>query len=152
MNYDDTDLLFDKFIADLDIHGLFDKFIENEKTKQKNCESKVSIKYSIIENGEQIIEEYVIVRTVAMGVFAGYLSSESTETVKILKNARRIWKWAGAASLSELAILGTSNPDECKFPIEVDSVTLTSPGGFEILKVSDKAKKSIASVPVWTAH
>lgn len=29
--------------------------------------------------------KYVIVRTYAMGVFAGFLSKKSTETVKILK-------------------------------------------------------------------
>ena len=92
---------------------------------------------------------YVIVRTYAMGVFAGELHPDSTETVKILTDARRIWYWAGAASLSQLAMEGTSKPQECKFPLEVARVELTSPNGFEILDVSDKARKSISSVPVW---
>jgi hypothetical protein len=92
---------------------------------------------------------YVIVRTYAMGVFAGTLADESTETVKILTNARRIWKWAGAASLSQLAMEGTSKPDECKFPQEVDRVELTSPQGFEILDVTDKARESINEVKIW---
>src|SRR5579872_6046415 len=64
-------------------------------------------------------EKYVICRTYAMGVFAGILDSESTETVKILRCARRIWYWAGAASLSQLATEGTSKPEACKFPAEV---------------------------------
>lgn len=93
--------------------------------------------------------KYVLVRTYAMGVFAGELSAESTETVKVLINARRIWFWAGAASLSQLAIDGTSKPDECKFPAEVPRVELTSPQGFEVLDVTDKARESIAGVPVW---
>lgn len=92
---------------------------------------------------------YVMVRTYAMGVFAGELSPESTETKKILKNARRIWYWAGAASLSQLATDGTSEPKSCKFPCEVSSVELTSPQGFEVIPITEKARKSIASVAVW---
>lgn len=95
--------------------------------------------------------KYVIVRTYAMGVFAGELSQESTETVKVLKNARRLWYWRGAASLSQLAIDGTSNPTGCKFPCEVDRVELTSPQGFEILDVTSKARESISMVPIWKA-
>lgn len=95
------------------------------------------------------MSRYVIVRTYAMGVFAGELLPESTETLKVLKNARRIWYWEGAASLSQLAVDGTSKPESCKFPVEVPRVELTSPQGFEVLDVSDKARESIASVPVW---
>lgn len=94
-------------------------------------------------------ERYVIVRTYSMGVFAGTLLPESTETLKVLKGARRIWRWAGAASLSQLAMEGTSNPKECKFPCEVDRIELTSPQGFEILDVTVKARESIAGVKVW---
>ena len=93
--------------------------------------------------------KYVIVRTYAMGVFAGTLLPESTETIKILKDARRIWYWAGAASLSQLAMDGTSKPDDCKFPCEISRIELTSPQGFEILDVTDKARESIASVKIW---
>ena len=75
-------------------------------------------------------KKYVIVRTFAMGVFAGELNEESTETKKVLNNARRIWYWKGAASLSQLAIDGTSDPKGCKFPCEVSRVELTSPQGF----------------------
>lgn len=96
------------------------------------------------------MNRYVIVRTYAMGVFAGELLPESTETLKVLKNARRIWYWSGAASLSQLAVDGTSKPYECKFPVEVPRVELTSPQGFEILDVTEKARASIAAVPVWT--
>lgn len=93
---------------------------------------------------------YVIVRTYAMGVFAGTLDKKSTETVKILTNARRIWRWAGAASLSELATRGTSKPGECMFPAPVPRVELTSPQGFEVLDVTAEGKKSIEGVAVWT--
>ena len=94
-------------------------------------------------------KKYVLVRTYAMGVFVGTLEPESTETKKVLSDARRIWYWAGAASLSQLAMEGTSKPKDCKFPAEVSRVELTSPNGFEILDVTLRARESIASVPVW---
>jgi len=96
-------------------------------------------------------ERYVIVRTYAMGVSAGTLDKDSTETVKILKNARKLWQWRGAATLSELAQRGTSDPKGCKFPAEVARVELTSPNGFEVFDVTEEGRASIASVPVWTA-
>jgi hypothetical protein len=89
---------------------------------------------------------YVIVRTYSAGVFAGYLVRRNGKEVK-LTNARRIWYWKGAASLSQLAQEGTVCPNECKFPCEVDQVELTE--AIEILSVTEKAKASIAEVPIW---
>jgi len=86
-----------------------------------------------------------------MGVFAGTLAPESTETVKVLTNARRLWYWAGAASLSQLAVEGTSKPKECKFPVAVPRVELSSPNGFEVLDVTADARKSIEGVKAWEA-
>lgn len=91
---------------------------------------------------------YVIARTFSAGVFAGYLKSRDGQEA-VLVNARRIWRWAGAASLSQLSQDGTKAPEECKFPREVPEVTLTQV--IELLPVSAKAQKSIAEVPVWTA-
>jgi len=90
--------------------------------------------------------KYVIVRTYSAGVFAGYLESKEGREV-VLKNARRLWYWSGAASLSQLAMEGVKNPNECKFPCEVGSVTLLEV--IEILDATEAAKKSIADVPVW---
>lgn len=90
--------------------------------------------------------EYVIVRTSSAGVFAGTLVSR-TGRVVVLKNARRLWYWSGAASLSQLSVDGVSKPEECKFPCEVPQVTLLK--AIEILPVSKAARKSIAEVPIW---
>ena len=89
---------------------------------------------------------YVIVRTYSAGVFAGNLKSRKGKEV-VLTNARRLWYWAGAASLSQLAVSGTSKPIQCKFPVAVPSVTLTE--AIEILDVTPVAEKSIKDVPVW---
>ena len=90
--------------------------------------------------------DYVIVRTYSAGVFAGYLSRRDGKEAE-LKKARRIWYWDGAASLSQLAMEGTKKPDNCKFPCEVDSVTLTE--AIEILKCTEAARISIQEVLVW---
>lgn len=90
--------------------------------------------------------EYKIVRTYAAGVFAGYLVSRDGQEV-VLKNARRLWYWKGASSLSQLAMEGVKFPLECKFPIEMSKVELTQ--AIEVIDVTDQAKKSIDSVPVW---
>ena len=91
---------------------------------------------------------YVIVRTYSAGCFAGELESrEGREAV--LRQARRLWLWAGAATLSQLAVTGTSRPTDCKFPTAVDRITLTEV--IEVIEVTDVARKSIESVPVWQA-
>ena len=90
--------------------------------------------------------KYVIVRTYSAGVFAGTLVSRDGKEVQ-LANARRLWYWAGAASLSQLAVSGTSKPHDCKFPVAVPSVTLTE--AIEILDVTPEAETSIKDVPVW---
>lgn len=90
--------------------------------------------------------EYCMVRTYSAGVFAGYIESRDGKEA-VLRNARRIWKWAGAASLSQLATEGTSSPNNCKFPVAVDKVILTEV--IEIIPITEKAKKSIEGVQVW---
>ena len=91
-------------------------------------------------------KKYVIVRTLSAGVFAGTLAEENGQEV-VLTNARRIWYWAGAASLSQLAMDGTSEPNNCKFPCAVDRVKLLQ--AIEIIDVTPVAEKSIKEVPIW---
>ena len=90
--------------------------------------------------------KYVIVRTYSAGVFAGELESRTGKEV-VMRNARRIWYWDGAASLSQLAVEGTKKPEKCKFPCEVDRIELLE--AIEILDVTEKARLSIKNVPVW---
>lgn len=92
--------------------------------------------------------KYVIVRTYSAGVFAGNLQSKSGQEV-VLINARRLWYWRGAASLSQLAEKGTSDPKNCKFPCEVSKIEILQ--AIEILDVTPEAEKSIKGVPVWEA-
>ena len=89
---------------------------------------------------------YQIVRTYSAGVFAGYIESRNGQEV-VIRKARKIWYWDGAASLSQLAEEGTKKPENCKFPCEVDKILVTQ--AIEILDCTEKARKSIASVKIW---
>lgn len=91
-------------------------------------------------------EKYVIVRTYSAGVFAGNLLSKDGKEV-VLSNARRLWYWDGAATLSQLAMEGTKKPENCKFPIALDRIVLTE--AIEIIDVTPQAQKSIELVPIW---
>jgi len=112
---------------------------------------------SIMVNGKEYVEKVTecskkdiyMVRTYSAGVFVGEIVFRHGKEVE-MRNARRIWCWAGAASLSELAMHGTSNPDGCKFPCEVNELVLTEV--VEIIKCTDKAVESINSVDVWSGH
>lgn len=92
--------------------------------------------------------QYAIIRSSDSGCWAGYVEDVTGSTVTLL-NARRLWYWSGAASLSQLAMEGVSKPRECKFPIEVSQVTVL--GVCEIIDATEAARKSIAEVPVWSA-
>lgn len=68
---------------------------------------------------------YKIVRTFSAGVFFGDLEEESRSADGkrgVVKNARRLWYWEGAASLSQLANSGTKKPKACKFPVCVSAI------------------------------
>jgi len=134
------------------------KKVNNERqTKPKQKGSKME---TITVNGIEYVKKedipvmaetldglpYVICRTYSAGVFAGYLKSKNGKEVALLK-ARRIWHWQGAASLSQLAVDGTSKPEGCKFPCEVAEVMLTE--AIEIIETTEKARLSIQGVPEW---
>jgi len=93
------------------------------------------------------MNEKIIVRTYSAGVFYGELVSRNGKEVK-LKNARRLWYWSGANSLSELAMKGVAEPKECKFPCAMESVIITE--AIEIIATTKKAQDSIENVPEWS--
>lgn len=92
------------------------------------------------------IGKKVIIRGSRSGVEFGTLVAQNGSEVT-LENARRIWYWSGAASLSQLAKDGTSNPTDCKFTVTVDSITILD--AIEIIPCTDKAIKSIEEVNTW---
>lgn len=96
----------------------------------------------------KVSDKYVIIRASSAGVFAGELVSRNGSEVK-LNDCRRLWYWSGAASLSQLAIDGTSKPKDCKFSMPVNGHEVL--GVIEVLPATEKAQKSIKEVAVWKA-
>ena len=88
----------------------------------------------------------VIIRGDRSGVFFGELVERNGSEVK-LENCRRLWYWDGAASVSQLAVNGTTKPSKCKFTVTVPEIEILDV--IEIIPCSDKDVKSIESVPVW---
>lgn len=88
-----------------------------------------------------------MVRTNSAGVFFGTLEACNGRAVR-LSNARRVWYWAGAATLSQLAMDGTSRPLDCKFPMAVDEIVLTEV--IEIIPMRPVAIARLGEVPIWT--
>ena len=87
-----------------------------------------------------------IVRTDRAGVFFSEIELRNGSEAE-LRNARRLWYWDGAASLSQLATEGVTKPKDCKFTMTVDSCTVL--GVIEIIPCTEKAVESINNVPVW---
>ena len=92
--------------------------------------------------------QYYIVRCDRAGVFFGKIKSREGSEVTMTE-VRRIWRWAGAASLSQLAKEGTSSPEGCKFTVTVDEALLL--GAIEIIPCTEAAVASIKGVKEWKA-
>lgn len=90
--------------------------------------------------------EKFIFRGDTSGVFFGALVERNGQEVKI-GNCRRLWYWEGACSLSEIAKIGTTKPEKCKFTVVVDELTILD--CIEIIKCTDKAIDVLESVPEW---
>lgn len=90
--------------------------------------------------------KYVIVRGDRSGVFAGTLVSQNGRTVT-LETCRRLWYWSGAASISQIAKSGVTNPRSCKFTVTVDSIVILD--AIEIIPATEAAEANIKAVPEW---
>lgn len=92
----------------------------------------------------------VLIRSYAAGVHFGFLK-EVTDTlsgrvVKLIKT-RRIWSWSGAASLSQMALEGVKDPDNCKFSVEIPENEIVNV--IEILPLSEYAYNNLNDVKEW---
>lgn len=77
----------------------------------------------------------VLVRTQGAGVHFGELVSHSGQEVH-LKNARRLWSWVGALSLSEVASNGVTISGS-KISVPVDEIIL--PTMIELISIGKKS-------------
>lgn len=92
------------------------------------------------------IGKYCIIRSDRAGVFAGTVAEHERQDV-ILKDVRRLWYWDGAASISQLAVDGTTAPKNCKFTMPVETLALFDV--IEIIPATEKARNVIEGVSIW---
>lgn len=96
--------------------------------------------------------EYVIARCTQAGVHAGYLERQTRDHV-ILVDARRIWYWSGAASLSEIAVYGL-NPEKAassKIGAMVSRIQLRQSDVCELIACNPAGAASVEGAPTWRA-
>lgn len=97
----------------------------------------------MIKNGD-----FVLIRTYSAGVHFGILIHREGKEVH-LKDARRLWSWSGALSLSEVASKGIDIA-KSKISVPVDEIIL--PETIEIISVKlisnlpgNESRKSISA-------
>lgn len=99
---------------------------------------------------DNLLGKKVIIRSYGAGVFYGTLNEvERTEdkwTVELL-DCRRLWRWSGACSITQLAIDGVKYPDDCRFTITEKSIVVSSV--IEIHGCTQTAIESIEGVREW---
>ena len=94
--------------------------------------------------------ERVIIRSYAAGVFIGYLAEKKAEVSGVnvtLKQARRIYYWDGACSLTQLAMEGSKSPLNCKITEAINEQWVGDV--IEILPVSQESADIIDGVSAW---
>ena len=96
-------------------------------------------------------ENYYIVRGDRSGVFFGKIKEKQPQrdgkSEVLMSNVKRIHYWDGAASISQLAIDGTSLPNSCRITEPVSEVVIMD--AIEINTCTEKATKNLLAVPVW---
>lgn len=84
-------------------------------------------------------QKAVLVRTYSAGVHFGYLKRRDGKEVE-LERSRRIWRWAGAWTLNEIATAGL-DVDNSKVSAPVTSILLTEV--IEIIECTPEAEKCL---------
>ena len=102
---------------------------------------KDSVEAAIAINTDNI----VLIRTYSAGVHFGTLKSKEGKEV-VLTNARRLYSWVGACSLSQVAIDGVDYVNS-KISVIVPEITLTE--AIEILPMVKDAAKRMMGAVVW---
>jgi hypothetical protein len=92
----------------------------------------------------------VMIRSYASGVHFGYLKSKKLageRYIVTLEESRRVYSWAGACSLSQLATEGTKQPDSCKIAVPVPTMEIMEV--IEIIPLTTEAEANLKGVTAW---
>lgn len=89
-----------------------------------------------------------IVRADRAGVFFGTVLEKNGDEV-VLKDARKLHYWSGAAAVEEIAMIGTKRPNDCRFTVVVPLIGVE--GVCQVLPCTKEAASVIESVEQWKA-
>ena len=93
-------------------------------------------------------EKRYIIRCDRAGIFFAHVAEYDPQTATAtLTDCRRLWYWDGAASISQIAMDGVKNPNNCNFTVTVPEMIVG--GVIELIPCTEKAKNSIDGVKVW---
>ena len=92
-----------------------------------------------------LLNKKIIARIDRAGVFHGTLDHIDNEIIR-LKDARRIYYWEGAISVTDMAAKGLKSG---KITIPVSTVEFMSDKIIELNECSDDATKSIEAIKPW---
>lgn len=98
----------------------------------------------------EFLNKKCIIRSYGAGVFYGTVTAKNDTAAGVeveLKDVRRIYYWAGANTLSQLAVEGSKRPDKCKITIAVPEILVT--GVVEIIPATEVAIKNLDEIAVW---
>lgn len=85
-----------------------------------------------------MIGQFVLVRTFSAGVHMGVLK-ESSGTAVLLADARRLWRWTKANSLSEVSQQGVGEDSRISEPVPLILLTQAT----EVIPCSAKARSNL---------
>ncbi len=97
-------------------------------------------------NRMDFIGRYAVVRCRDAGVHIGRVEAIDGREV-VLTDARRLWRWKGAFSLSDLA-LGAALDRE--FTLLAPPISVLLPEFCEIIPITDEVQAAIYALPHWT--
>lgn len=119
------------------------------KPKTIMIDAEKYVRESDIQQGQGVTNTdgmiYAIVCCERSGIFAGYIESQEGYQMSLV-NARRIKYWNGAASITQLALQGTTKPGDCLFSLTHDVELLDA---CSITNCTEKGMKSIQAVKDW---
>ncbi len=92
------------------------------------------------------LSKVVLIRTYSAGVHFGEIKNSLNGQEITLMNARRLWQWAGACSLSQVAVDGV-DLENSGISVPVPFITLTNV--IEVIPMSIKAAKQMMEAESW---
>ena len=91
-------------------------------------------------------KQMYIVRTDRAGVFYGEVKSKTKDSI-VMTNVRKVFYWDGACAVEELALNGSTNPNNCKLTVIIPEMEIASP--IQIIPCSSKSCEILNSIAIW---